>query len=168
MLTKFTVKTTKKGDDMAFMTVEDRYGEIEVILFPKIYEKFRAYISSSDPMFIIGTVTKRVEEDAKLICDAVYPLIPDDRYTETKKADDEKIAPRRKKIYVRVPSTDKNVYPDIERVLALAAIYESETASDKLILYGVDTGKYYDPIIVDITDGLKNALIKQCGEENVR
>ena len=168
MLTRFTVKTTKKGDDMAFMTVEDRYGEIEVILFPKVYEKYRGYISSSEPMFIIGTVSKRVEEDAKILCDAVYPLIPDGRYTETEKPEENKPAQKRNKIYVRVPSTDKAVYPDIERVLALAEIYNSETASGKLILYAEDTKKYYDPMPVDITEGLRDSLVRLCGEQNVR
>ncbi|MBQ7699106.1 MAG: DNA polymerase III subunit alpha [Clostridia bacterium] len=168
MLTRFTVKTTKKGDDMAFMTVEDRFGEIEVILFPAIYEKYRAYISSTEPMYVIGTVSKRVEEDAKLLCDAVYPLIPDDRYTKPEKPTENKAVNKNKKIYVRVPSKDKEIYPEIERVLALAEIYNSETAKDRLIIYAEDTKTYYDPVSVDMTAGLKDALIKLCGEQNVR
>ncbi len=168
MLTRFTVKTTKKGDDMAFMTLEDRYGEIEIILFPKIYEKYRAYISSSEPICVVGTVSKRVEEDAKLLCDAIYPLIPDDRYTLSAKPEEKKSEPKYKKIYVRVPSADKEKYPEIERVLALAEIYNSETSVDKLILYAEDTKQYYSPLSVDATNGLREALIKLCGEENVR
>lgn len=170
MLTRFNVKTTKKGDDMAFMTVEDRYGEIEVILFPKVYEKYRGYISSTEPMFITGTVSKRVEEDAKLLCDTVYPLIPDDKYKDITEntVKTSSTAPKKNKIYVRVPSVNKEVYPVIDRVLALAAIYESETAKDKFIIYAEDEKKYHDPLTVEITDGLRKTLVKLCGEDNVR
>lgn len=168
MLDRFTVKTTKKGDEMAFINIEDRYGEIEVILFPKVYEKYRGNISSTEPVFIIGTVTNRVEEKPKILCDGIFPLIPDGKYEEKPKQTGNKTQVKVKKIYVKVPSIDRGKYPNIERVLALADIYSSEFAKELIILYGEDTKQYYTPMVVEITDGLKEALVRLCGQDNVR
>ena len=74
-----------------------------------------------------------------------------------------------KKIYVRVPSADENVYPDIVRVKAVLAIYEDEYARDRAYLYSADDGKYHAyPAPVEITDGMRGALVRLCGAENVR
>ena len=169
MINRSTVKTTKKGDDMAFLSVEDRFGEIEVIMFPKTYASFSKYISYDEPVFITGTVTKRDEEAAKIICDALYTLIPDEKYADRKPDQAPAKKNGAKKIFIRVPSTNEEKYPDIVRVKALVGIYEDDFAKDRACLYDAETGEYsYFSAPVDITDGMKKALIALCGEENVR
>lgn len=64
-----TVKTTKTGQIMAFLTIEDLVGTVEVIVFPRDYTKFRAVFDSTEKVFITGRVTANVDENAKLICE---------------------------------------------------------------------------------------------------
>ncbi len=64
---------SKKGDPMAFLTVEDVLDTVEVIVFPDAYSKCHQLLSSTDPLIIQGTVQKD-ERGAKIIADSVYTL----------------------------------------------------------------------------------------------
>ncbi|RKX94836.1 MAG: DNA polymerase III subunit alpha [Spirochaetes bacterium] len=46
--------TTKDNKEMAFITVEDLTGSIEVIIFPSVFERFRNYIESSEVIIVTG------------------------------------------------------------------------------------------------------------------
>ena len=124
-------------------------------------------------MFIVGTVSKRDEDKPKILCDSLMPLIPDEEYTEKqeiiKTVGERNTAEKTRKIYVRVPSVNEEKYPDITRVKAVFSIYEDDFAHDKAYLYSADDGKYYTHAApVQITNGMKDALIRLCGKENVR
>ena len=172
VISSVTVKTTKKGDDMAFIRVEDRFAEIEVIIFPKIYRTCAQYLIKDLPVFITGTVQKRVEEDPKLHCETLLPLTPDDKYTAHKEETPEK--PEKKaqsgnRIFVRVPTADPARYAEIERIKALFSVFEGDTSTGKAFIYDAETGEYSKhPHPVDITAGLVSALKKICGDDNVR
>ncbi len=169
IISKIVGKNAKSGGEMAFVTVFDRYGETEVIVFPKVYETCKRYLSYDTPVFIVGTVQKRYEENPKIICDTLLPLTPDEDYTERPAVSKNTEEKKYKKIYVRVPSADENIYPDIVRVKAVLAIYEDEFARDRAYLYSADDGKYHAyPAPVEITDGMRGALVRLCGAENVR
>ncbi len=71
MITSITVKTTKTNNVMAFITLEDIYGIVEVIIFPKDYEKLRNKIVIDNKVFINGRVSASEEENAKLICESL-------------------------------------------------------------------------------------------------
>ncbi len=64
---------SKKGDPMAFLTVEDVLETVEVIVFPDAYSQCYQLLSSPDPIIIQGTVQKD-ERGAKIIADSVYTL----------------------------------------------------------------------------------------------
>ncbi len=66
-----TVKITKTGQPMAFLTLEDLVGTVEVIVFPRDYATYRSVIEGSDKMFITGKVSANVDEDGKLICEKI-------------------------------------------------------------------------------------------------
>ena len=167
VISRTAVKNTKKGDDMAFVEVEDRYAEIEVIVFPKIYRSCAAYLSYDTPVFVVGTVTKRDEEKPKILCDGIYPLTADEDYKEKQKTTENKKSD--KKLYIRVPSADKEIYPEIERIKAVISIYEDDIAFDRVYIYSTDNNKKYAyPSAVNITDGMIRALAGICGEDNVR
>ncbi len=76
-----TVKRTQKGDNMAFLTLEDRYGEIECIVFPKTFEEFSPMLIQDGIVGVCGEITVREEEPPKLIARAFAPLRPNARYT---------------------------------------------------------------------------------------
>lgn len=66
-----TLKTTKNGQLMAFLTLEDLVGTIEVLVFPRDFSTYRSVIEGSDKLFITGKVTANADENAKLICEKV-------------------------------------------------------------------------------------------------
>ncbi len=66
--------TTRNNKTMAFVTIEDVLGTIEVIVFPNIYEKGAHYFDEDRIVLIEGKVTMKEEEDAKIICEKVVGM----------------------------------------------------------------------------------------------
>ena len=68
MITDVTIKYTKNNKTMAFITLEDLTGQVEVIVFPNSFEPSRSLISENNKVFICGRVQAEEEKDAKIIC----------------------------------------------------------------------------------------------------
>ena len=71
MVMNKTVKMTKTGQPMAFLTVEDLVGTVEVIVFPRDYATYRTVIDNADKLFITGRVSANLDENAKLVCEKI-------------------------------------------------------------------------------------------------
>lgn len=71
LITEKTIKTTKKGQLMAFLTVEDVVGTVEVVVFPNSFTANHVVIDHAEKVFVTGKVQANVDENAKLICDKV-------------------------------------------------------------------------------------------------
>ncbi len=69
MVTGKTVKTTRTGHMMAFITLEDMMGSVEVLVFPNIYEKKRELFVEEEKLFIQGRVALEDAPVGKLICE---------------------------------------------------------------------------------------------------
>lgn len=67
MITGITVKTTRTNAMMAFLTLEDMYGTVEIIVFPRDYEKNREKFVMDRKVFILGKVAVEEERPAKVI-----------------------------------------------------------------------------------------------------
>lgn len=74
MITEKTVKYTRKNQVMAFVTLEDLTGSVEVVVFPKSYESESAKIREDAKVFIRGRVQLDEGKDAKLICESITPF----------------------------------------------------------------------------------------------
>ncbi|MBQ7916612.1 MAG: DNA polymerase III subunit alpha, partial [Firmicutes bacterium] len=74
VIMKLQTKITKSSKMMAFVTLEDLYGSVEVLLFPNVYEQARQYLVNDAKIFIRGRVSVGDEEDAKMIAQAVVPF----------------------------------------------------------------------------------------------
>ena len=74
MITAKTVKTTRTNSLMAFITLEDLYGTVEVIVFPRDYDKNRSVIEEDRKVLIKGRVTVEEDKPAKLICSEIQPF----------------------------------------------------------------------------------------------
>jgi DNA polymerase III catalytic subunit, DnaE type len=66
---------TRSNNLMAFVTIEDYYGTIEVIVFPTIYEEYRNMLVEERPVFIKGRISIKEEESPKVLCDDVIPMV---------------------------------------------------------------------------------------------
>jgi DNA polymerase-3 subunit alpha len=67
--------TTKKGDRMAFLTLEDMKGLIEVILFPEVYRAGLMLLRSSDPVVVRGVLDLSDENQVKIKAGEIQPLV---------------------------------------------------------------------------------------------
>lgn len=72
MVTDKVIKYTKTNKAMAFITVEDLVGTVEVIIFPKDYEKFSSYLEEDAKIFVQGRATVEEDKDGKIICEKIY------------------------------------------------------------------------------------------------
>ena len=71
MIMNKSVKTTKNGQLMAYLTIEDLVGTVEVIVFPRNFLINRPVIDTADKVFVTGRVQANADENARLICDKV-------------------------------------------------------------------------------------------------
>ena len=74
MMMAKSVKPTKTGQLMAYLTIEDLVGTVEVIVFPRTFSTYRNIIERTDKLFITGRVNANADENAKLICESVVPF----------------------------------------------------------------------------------------------
>ena len=71
LITEKKIKYTKNEQVMAFLTLEDLVGTIEVIVFPKTYSKYGSLLAEDGKVFLSGRVAGEDERDGKLICEEV-------------------------------------------------------------------------------------------------
>lgn len=74
MIISKTIKHTKNNKIMAFITLEDLVGTIEVVIFPKDYERYQRFLEVDSKVFIKGRVSVEEEKAGKLICEKIVPF----------------------------------------------------------------------------------------------
>ena len=74
ILTEVKEKATKKGDYMAFVTLEDMTGQIECLVFPRVFEKYRLLLNTDEAVVISGKISVREDEAPKLLAERVTRL----------------------------------------------------------------------------------------------
>lgn len=67
-------KATRNNNIMAFITLEDLYGTVEIIVFPTVYKKYSKLLEVDNTVIINGQISLKEEEEPKIICDRVRPL----------------------------------------------------------------------------------------------
>lgn len=74
IITTKKAKTTKNNNLMAFLTLEDLYGTMEIIVFPTILERYAKLMEVENIVLIKGRLSIKEEEQPKIICEEVSPL----------------------------------------------------------------------------------------------
>ena len=74
MITAKTVKTTKTNKLMAYLTLEDVYGAVEVLVFPNVYEKKKEQCREDAKVFVRGRADMGGDRDGKVICQDIIPF----------------------------------------------------------------------------------------------
>lgn len=81
IITEVKTKTTRSNNLMAFATLEDLYGSMEVIVFPTVLSRYKHLLTSENAVIMDGRISIKEEELPKVICENVRPLrkkdIPD-------------------------------------------------------------------------------------------
>lgn len=159
MITAKTVKNTRNGAQMAFLTVEDRYAEIEVIVFPKQLEGYASVLLPDTAVRIRGTLTEREEDGVKVILSSAEPLTPNGKKTGTAGANTQSDAC----LYLRVPSlAAKETGEALEMV-------RFSPGTVPVVFYDASTGKTHRPKNTGTSPSelLLGALRALLGESNV-
>lgn len=74
ILTEVKGKATKKGAYMGFITLEDLSGQIEGLVFPKVYERYQGVFAADDLVVLTGRLSIREDEAPKLLVESIQPL----------------------------------------------------------------------------------------------
>ncbi len=153
IITKRTVKTTRSGDNMAFVMIEDKTAEIEVVVFAKKFEQNAGMLLLDSIVFVSGTISLKDEEPPKILLNNCIPLTEDEKYEDN----------RPKALYLRVASTK---LPEVN--LALELIKQSKGLCE-VVLYDASDKKYVKAVGygVHITDTLIKQLSDLFGKDNV-
>lgn len=114
MIEEITIKHTKTNKTMAFLTVEDLVGTVEVVVFPRDYENYRNDIVQDGKIFIRGRVSAEEEKTSKLICEKIW-----------------KFADVPKELWIQFP--DKDSFAAEEKILY--EMLRMSDGSDQVVIY---------------------------------
>lgn len=108
IITDKKIKYTKNDKVMAFLQIEDLVGTVEVIVFPKDYEKNSAKLFEDNKVFIRGRVSAEEEKDGKLICERITAFDEIRRKLWIKFATKEEYEAAEQELFARLAESDGN------------------------------------------------------------
>ena len=150
MITEKTIKYTKTNKPMAFIKIEDLLGSVEVIVFPKDYEKYAGKLIEDAKVFVRGRTSVEEDKDGKLICEEItsFDEIP-------------------RKLWIQFTTKEDYIKAE-EKVLKTLSEYDGR---DNVIIYissinaKKDLGRSYT---VNASPELIEELSQLFGQENIR
>ncbi len=149
MISGKTIKYTKNNKAMAFIMIEDLLGTVEVIVFPRDYEKYSKELIEDAKVFVKGRVSVEEGKPGKMILESL-----------------ENFADIRREVWIRFE--DKEEYAALEPVLN--EIISGSDGKDSIIIY-LNKERAYKRLGLDMSvkadDELINALKNKFGEQNI-
>ena len=150
MITAKTMKATKTNKMMAFITIEDLVGTVEVIVFPRDYEKIGKMLNVDDKVFVSGRISAEEDRASKMILESIRP------FSEPKK-----------ELWIQFADVEefKRREPEL-----LSTIMDSEGSDSVIIYVKKEKMKKVLPASrnIKITDELLGRLYQIFGEKNVK
>ena len=150
MITTKTMKATKTNKMMAFITIEDLVGTVEVIVFPIDYEKIGKMLNVDDKVFVSGRISAEEDRASKMILESIRP------FSEPKK-----------ELWIQFADVEefKRREPEL-----LSTIMDSEGSDSVIIYVKKEKMKKVLPASrnIKITDELLGRLYQTFGEKNVK
>ncbi len=147
LITSKSIKYTKNNKAMSFLTVEDLYGVMEIILFPNVHEKFNPILVENIFVIIEGVINGREDEDYKIICNDLSVI------------EEEK-----EKLWLKIPA-DKEI--DTKEIIDTMKYFQGST---KVMIYDEKERRKYlvdEKYWIRIDDLLLHKLRQILGEANV-
>lgn len=150
MIAAKTVKYTRNNQAMAFLTVEDLTGSVEIIVFPKDYERYNRFLNDEEKIFVVGHATVEEEQDGKVICERIVPF--DDT---------------RKELWLQFPT--KSDFAEKEQ--QVYEILRDSDGNDEVVIYISDV-KAFKRLPRNRAVGINSVLLARLteflGEKNVK
>ena len=150
MITEKTIKYTRNNKVMAFLTVEDLLGTVEIVVFPRDYEKWQAMLNEDARVFVQGRVNAEDDKPSKLILEKVraFEDMPQELWIQFK---------------------DKSEYAEKEQELLETLKGYAGVSAVVIYLKDVNAMKRLPAgYHARISDSLTDELRKKYGESNVK
>ena len=152
MITEKTIKYTRNNKVMAFLTMEDLMGTVEIVVFPRDYEKWQAMINEDARVFIQGRVNAEDDKPSKLILEKVRSF---------------EDMPR--EIWIQFSDKEEYTQKAEELLKELANAHGNASSAVVIYLKDVNAMKRLPAVYhVQITEYLLEDLRKKYGESNVK
>ena len=172
IISRIKTQLTKNNKMMAFVNIEDRYGTMEVVIFPNVYEKYAFHLNDGNVLIVRGTLNFKENEEPKLICDSIEKARSNDECKDLKiniPTDDQKNPvpmknQRPSALYLRIDDLNTDLYNKAKRVLD---IFEGTTP---VIFYLTNSNrkvKAPSNMWISLNDVMIKELKYQLGEDNV-
>ena len=163
------VKTqlTKNNKSMAFITIEDRYGSIEAVVFPNVYERFGFYLGETSVVILRGSLNLRENEDPKILCDSVEQARTNEECKNHPPTTSQKPAFKPslpQALYLRIDDLNTPLYEKARRVLD---IFDGNTPVIFYLTRSNRKVKAPSSLWVSLNDVMLRELKYQLGEKNV-
>lgn len=158
-------KVTKRDDIMAFCGVEDLYGDLEMIVFPKVLAMYSGLLNVGNIILVEGKISVK-DDEIKLLAEKISLApksvdIPTQKLNQKETKDNSK---QKKGLFLRISSEN---LPKIDSIKNLLSIFEGKTP---VYLFFTDTKKYEFlgmEYLTDVNNPLINELKYKLGDENV-
>ena len=156
----YKTKTTRNNTLMAYITLEDDTGDIELLAFQRALDQGGAYVAEDNLIVVKGKISARDDKDPQILVDQIRPVSDLDlgHLPPAERPPGEQ--PLQQKLYVRLPSQDTPAYARIRLVLTMFP------GEGQIVLYFEDTGKKVAARCV-IHPALIAELEEMLGPENV-
>jgi len=132
IITDKKTKVIKNGDTMAFIKLEDRYGEVEVIVFAKQYSAFSSEIFEENAVYIEGSVSYEDGDEVRILLSNIRPLINNAEYAGKPQT----TTPKDETLYVRVEKRDAKCINVLTRMSLL------NPGSTRIVIYELVSKTY--------------------------
>lgn len=174
IVSKVKTQLTKNNKMMAFVNIEDRYGSMEAVVFPNVYEKYALYLSDGNAILIRGTLNFKENEEPKLICDSIEKARSNEECKnnsfavnagrQPQNSINKPVNTKPSALYLRIDDLNTELYNKAKRVLD---IFEGSTP---VIFYLTNSGrkvKAPSSMWVTLNDVMIKELKFQLGDKNV-
>lgn len=162
IITHITKKQTRNNVQMAFVTIEDLYGSLEIVVFPKVLEKFNGLIYDGSVISVSGTLSLEEEKDAKVLADYIGEP-PTEAGAQSEKISNNS-RKRKKALYLRFESKND------EKIILTKRVTSIFDGTIPLYYYYIDTKEYeLQPreCFVEVNSTELNELKRIIGDKNV-
>ncbi|SHK53959.1 DNA polymerase III subunit alpha [Paramaledivibacter caminithermalis] len=158
-------KTTKNNNLMAFLTLEDMFGTVEIIVFPGVYDRCSKFLFEDSIIIVVGKINLKEDEDPKIIAENIVALTKENVDMIASKKNPP--AQRNKKVYIKLKYRDTEMINRIKNILkkrkGRTPVYIYIESERRKLLANKDLWiKIDDSIIRELRDILGNDAIKIC------
>ena len=145
-----SVKLTKTNKQMAYLTIEELLGTVEVIVFPRDYENHVAVLEQDAKVFVQGRISCEDDKPSRLICEKIIPF------------DQEK-----KELWIQFADKETFEKQEVKMLNSLKAC-EGDVPVIAYLAKEKQWKKYPPNRNIELTESLINSLKKQFGEQNIK